>query len=320
MVSAEASKPQEPISAAASKSSASSSDRVIASPLAKKLAADRGIDLRDLPSGSGPNNRIVKADVDSYKPAAKTAPATVAAPVKPAIAAVGGPSYTEVPLTNMRKVIAARLLESKTTIPHYYLTSEITMDKVLKLRQVLNEQANSQYKLSVNDFVVKAAALALRQVPECNSGWADDFIKQFNNVDICVAVSTPAGLITPIVANADLRGLASISNNVRDLAVKARENKLAPHEYQGGSFTISNLGMFGVNEFSAIINPPQSCILAVGKTEKQVVPGEGDNQFAVVSKMKVTLSCDHRVVDGAVGAQWLSKFRDYLENPLTLLL
>jgi pyruvate dehydrogenase E2 component (dihydrolipoamide acetyltransferase) len=189
----------------------------------------------------------------------------------------------------------------------------------------LNSQAkDQQYKLSVNDFVIKASALALRQVPEANSSWGGDVIRQFNNVDISVAVATPAGLITPIVTNADVRGLASISSMVRELAGKARDNKLAPHEYQGGSFTISNLGMFGVNEFSAIINPPQSCILAVGSTEKVVVPStegvDGDQQFQVVNRMKVTLSCDHRVVDGAVGAKWLQKFRDYLENPLTILL
>jgi len=195
------------------------------------------------------------------------------------------------------------------------------MDKILKLREVLNKSAGDKFKLSVNDFVIKAVAQALKQVPEANSSWQGDFIRQYHTSDISVAVATPSGLITPIVQSADSKGLATISNQVKDLATRARDGKLAPQEYQGGSFTISNLGMFGINHFTAIINPPQSCIMAVGGTEKKLVPDESNEKgFRTVSVMKVTLSCDHRVVDGAVGSRFLLAWKDYIENPLTLLL
>ena len=220
-----------------------------------------------------------------------------------------------------RKVIANRLQESKSTIPHYYLTVEITMDKINKLRESFNDSGAGQFKLSVNDFVIKAAALSMKSVPEVNSAWADSYIRRYDNVDISVAVSTPAGLITPIVKSADMKGLVAISNDVKELAKRGRENKLAPNEYQGGTFTISNLGMFGVKQFTAIINPPQSCILAVGGTDLKMVPDSTKpTGFSVVNVMHVTLSCDHRVVDGAVGAQWLAKFKEYMENPLKLML
>ncbi|KAI1318707.1 pyruvate dehydrogenase complex dihydrolipoamide acetyltransferase component (E2) [Mortierella claussenii] len=300
--------------------SRSDADRIFASPIAKKIANEKNISLGDL-SGTGPNGRIVKADVESYTPARKSASASASktAPAAAAPAAPAGASYTDIPLTNMRKIIAQRLTESKQTVPHYYVTVEMEMDKVLKLREVLNKSSEDKYKLSVNDFIVKASALALKAVPEANSSWQTDSIRQYHSADICVATSTPSGLITPIVANAETKGLATISNQVKDLATRARANKLAPHEYQGGTFTISNMGMYGVKHFTAIINPPQSCILAVGATEKRVVPGD-DGEIRTASIMAVTLSSDHRTVDGAVAAQFLKAFKGYMENPLKMLL
>ncbi|KAG0375583.1 pyruvate dehydrogenase complex dihydrolipoamide acetyltransferase component (E2), partial [Mortierella sp. AD032] len=253
---AAAPKTAESVNAAPSRSDA---DRIFASPIAKKIANEKSISLGDL-SGSGPNGRILKADVESYTPVAKAAPATKAAPAPAAAAATA--AYTDIPVTNMRKIIAQRLTESKQNVPHYYVTVELEMDKVMKLREVLNKSSEDKYKLSVNDFIVKASALALKAVPEANSSWMNDSIRQYHSSDICVATSTPTGLITPIVANAETKGLATISNQVKDLASRARANKLAPHEYQGGTFTISNMGMYGIKHFTAIINPPQSCILA----------------------------------------------------------
>jgi pyruvate dehydrogenase E2 component (dihydrolipoamide acetyltransferase) len=221
----------------------------------------------------------------------------------------------------MRKIIASRLTESKQQVPHYYVTVEVDMDKTTKLREVLNKSSEGKYKLSVNDFIIKASALALKKVPEVNSAWQGDFIRQYNSADICVAVATPSGLITPIVTSAEAKGLTTISTQVKDLAKRARDGKLAPHEYQGGSFTISNLGMFGINNFTAIINPPQSCILAIGGTQQKVVSDETtESGLAVRNVMEVTLSADHRVVDGAVGATWLQAFREYMENPLKMML
>ncbi|KAF9966218.1 pyruvate dehydrogenase complex dihydrolipoamide acetyltransferase component (E2) [Mortierella alpina] len=312
---AEAPKSSDSANAAPSRSDA---DRIFASPLAKKIANEKNISLSEL-SGSGPHGRIVKADVEGYTPAAKAAPATKAASASTPAAAPAGAAYTDIPLTNMRKIIAQRLTESKQNIPHYYVTVECEMDKVMKLREVLNKASEDKYKLSVNDFIVKASALALKAVPEANSSWMNDTIRQYHTADICVATSTPTGLITPIVANAESKGLATISNQVKDLAARARANKLAPHEYQGGTFTISNMGMYGIKHFTAIINPPQSCILAVGATEKRVVPGE-DGEVRTASIMAVTLSSDHRTVDGAVSAQFLNAFKGYLENPLKMLL
>jgi len=220
----------------------------------------------------------------------------------------------------MRKIIAARLLDSKLTVPHYYLTVDCRMDKLLAIRTKFNaDNKDKGVKLSVNDFLVKASALALRDVPQCNSSWHGDFIRRHNNVDICVAVDTGNGLITPIVTGVEKRGLVSISSTVKELADRAKINKLKPHEFQGGTFTISNLGMFGVKQFCAIINPPQSCILAVGGTEQTFEVVDKD-KFDPALKMTVTLSCDHRVVDGAVGAKWLKAFRGYIEDPITMLL
>lgn len=304
--------------------------RIMASPAARFIAMSKGINL-ELVKGTGPNGRIVKADVEAFKapvaPVAATATtAAVPAPSAPSVTAyTPAPSttqmYEDLPLSNIRKVIASRLTESKQSIPHYYLTVELNAGEVLKLREKLNGTSDGKYKLSLNDFVIKAASLALRDVPEVNSAWQGSFIRQFKSSDICVAVATDTGLITPILSQAEGKGLSSISNQVKELAGRAREGKLAPHEYQGGSFTISNLGMFGVQSFTAIINPPHAAILAVGGIEdKLVLDVSSERGFSSDKVFKVTLSCDHRVVDGAVGAQWLQKFKSYIEKPLTMLL
>ncbi|XP_029626297.1 dihydrolipoyllysine-residue acetyltransferase component of pyruvate dehydrogenase complex, mitochondrial [Salmo trutta] len=303
--------------------------RVFASPLAKKLAAEKGIDLAQV-SGSGPDGRVTRKDIETFVPpkaapaapvaAAPPSPASHARTPAPGVAAPTG-TFTDVPISNIRRVIAQRLMQSKQTIPHYYLSVDVNMDQVLELRMELNAEVKAQnIKLSVNDFIIKASALACLKVPEANSSWLDSVIRQNHVVDVSVAVSTPNGLITPIVFNAHTKGLAAISSDVSALAAKARDGKLQPHQFQGGTFTISNLGMFGVKNFSAIINPPQACILAVGGSEKRLLPADNEKGFDVASMMSVTLSCDHRVVDGAVGAQWLAEFRKFLEKPVTMLL
>ena len=296
-----------------------------ASPLARRLAQEKGLEIASL-IGSGPRGRVVRVDVEAAaavrpevpreSPVADPAPSPVPARARPA-----GPvdqPHTEIPLTTIRKVIARRLTEAKSTIPHFYLQVDCEIDALLDLRETLNSQSNGQYKLSVNDFVIKAAALALREVPEANTAWTDDAILQFHDVDISVAVATDGGLITPIVRQADRTGLASISAEVKALVARAREGLLQPAEYQGGSFTISNLGMFGVRAFAAIINPPQSCILAVGAAERRPVVREDTCVPATV--MSCTLSVDHRAVDGAVGARYLAAFKALIEQPLRLML
>ncbi|CAL8279081.1 unnamed protein product [Arctogadus glacialis] len=307
--------------------------RVFASPLARKLASDKGIDLAQV-SGSGPDGRITRKDIETFvppkavptavvapSPAPAAAAAAAAAAVAPGAKVAPAGTYTDVPISNVRRVIAQRLMQSKQTIPHYYLSVDVNMDHVLELRQELNAEVKAQnIKLSVNDFIIKASALACLKVPEANSSWMDSVIRQNHVVDVSVAVSTPNGLITPIVFNAHTKGLAAICSDVSALAAKARDGKLQPHEFQGGTFTISNLGMFGVKNFSAIINPPQACILAVGGAEKRLLPADNEKGFDVANMMAVTLSCDHRVVDGAVGAQWLAEFRKFLEKPVTMLL
>jgi len=294
--------------------------RVFASPAAKRLAAEKGVDLAQIKAGSGMDGMITSKDVESFKPVAApvAAPSMAAAPVS-SFPTVSGP-VTDIEASNVRKVIAKRLQQSKQTVPHYYLTVECNMEKVMGLRKEINTSYEKEgVKLSVNDFIIKAAALSCKRVPACNSAWMDTFIRQHNTVDMSVAVDTGSGLITPIVKNAESKGLAEISETVKELAGRAKAGKLQPQEFQGGSFTISNLGMFGINQFTAIINPPQACILAVGGTEKKVVAG-ADGQPAVASMMRVTMSCDHRVVDGAVGAQWLQHFKKFVENPQSMLL
>ena len=308
-----------PAVAAAATSRPSSGGRPFASPAAKKLAAERGLDLTLIQAGSGMDGMITSKDVEKFKaPAAVAAPGPVTAATT-AFPVLSGP-VTDIEASNVRKVIAKRLQQSKQTVPHYYLTVECNMDKTMKLRQEINTTYEKEgVKLSVNDFIIKAAALSCKRVPACNSAWMETFIRQHNTVDMSVAVDTGNGLITPIVKGAESKGLAEISQTVRELAARAKEGKLQPQEFQGGTFTISNLGMFGINQFTAIINPPQACILAVGGTEKKVVPGP-DGQPSVVNVMRVTMSCDHRVVDGAVGAQWLQHFKKFVESPQSMLL
>ncbi|XP_077161451.1 dihydrolipoyllysine-residue acetyltransferase component of pyruvate dehydrogenase complex, mitochondrial isoform X1 [Paroedura picta] len=314
--------PQPPSAAPASAKLSSPKGRIVVSPLAKKLAAERGIDVSQV-RGTGPDGRITKKDIESFVPS-KVAPARApeAAPLAVPAAAPAVPpgAFTDIPISNIRKVIAQRLMQSKQTIPHYYLSVDVDMGEILLLRKELNQETPENVKLSVNDFIIKASALACLKVPEANSSWLDTVIRQNHVVDVNVAVSTPAGLITPIVFSAHAKGLASINQDVVTLAAKAREGKLQPHEFQGGTFTVSNLGMYGIKNFSAIINPPQACILAVGASEKCLVPADNEKGFDVASVMSVTLSCDHRVVDGAVGAQWLAEFKKFLEKPTTMLL
>lgn len=284
-----------------------SGDRIIASPFARKLAKEGGIDLSKI-SGTGPNGRIIAIDLDGASPSAaqtlvSSAPASL--------------DYEDLPLTQMRKIIASRLTESKDTIPHYYVTIESEVDELLALRARLNQHSTS--KISVNDLIIKATALAAIQVPQTNSAWKGDFIRQYKNVDMSVAVSTEKGLITPIIRDANLKGLNTISAEMKDLAGRARENKLKLDEFQGGTFSLSNLGMFGLSNFSAIINPPQACILAVGGPQQRVLPGE-DGKFRTAKVLAVTLSSDHRVVDGAEAAVWGQHFKKFIETPELMLL
>jgi len=305
-------------------------DRIFASPLARRMAKQAGIDLATL-KGSGPNGRIVKADIDGAgmtkapaAPKAEIAAAPAAAPApKPAAPApaVNAP-HKAIKNSSMRKVIAKRLSESKQTVPHFYLVSHMEIDALLKLRADLNAKSAKDgpgaFKLSVNDLVIKACAVALRRHPNVNASWTDEAILQYDDVDISIAVAIPDGLITPIIRKADQLGLAAISHAMKDLGARAKSGKLKPDEYQGGGFSISNLGMFGIPEFSAIINPPQSAILAVGAGEKRAVV-KGD-AITIATMMTVTLSCDHRVVDGALGAEFLATLKTIIEDPLSLML
>jgi pyruvate dehydrogenase E2 component (dihydrolipoamide acetyltransferase) len=310
--------PAPPASAPASIPPATSGDRIAASPLARRIATNAQIDLTGI-AGSGPHGRIVKADIDKamtggVRPAA---PRPAAAPAPGPVPDFGQP-YRAVPNSTMRKVIARRLLEAKATIPHFYLTVDCVIDDLLRLRGELNGRPGADYKLSVNDFVIKASALALRKVPSANATWTDEAVRLYENVDISVAVATPEGLITPIVRKADTKGLAAISGEMKDLAARARDKKLKPEEFQGGGFSISNLGMYGIKEFAAIINPPQVAILAVGKAEQRPVVKNG--ALAIATVMTCTLSCDHRVVDGAVGAEFMQAFQGLIEDPLKIML
>ena len=308
---------------AAKPAAAPSGGRIFASPLAKRIAAEKGLDLSRI-TGSGPNGRIVKADVESAKPAAAPAAAPIAAGAPRAAPPSGGqpvfvaPGDTRVPHTSIRKVIARRMLESKQTVPHFYLTVDLEIDALLAARQAINAVAEKKgTKVSVNDMVIKACAKALRDHPECNASWTEDEMIQYGAVDISVAVATDRGLITPIVRNADMKGLAQIAAEMKDLAARAKVGKLKLDEFQGGGFTISNLGMFGINSFSAIINPPQAMILAVGMGEERAVARKG--QVVVRNMMSCTLAVDHRVVDGAMGAQYMQTLRAYIEQPAAML-
>ena len=308
--------------------------RVFASPLARRIAKDKGLDLATV-QGSGPHGRIVRADVEGVQPvaAAPVAAVAVAAPVVASVATATmatGPStetvlktyadrpFTEVKLDGMRKTIAARLTEAKQTVPHFYLRREIELDALMAFRADLNAKLEARgVKLSVNDFIIKACALALQQVPAANAVWAGDRVLQFKKSDVAVAVAIEGGLFTPVLRDAEAKSLSALSAEMKDLAKRARDRKLAPQEYQGGSFAISNLGMFGIDNFDAIINPPHAAILAVGAGVQKPIVKAG--AVVVGTVMSVTLSVDHRVIDGALGAQLLTAIKDNLENPLAML-
>ncbi|WP_299772326.1 pyruvate dehydrogenase complex dihydrolipoamide acetyltransferase [uncultured Tateyamaria sp.] len=330
-VEAPASEPTAAAAATSAPSAPKSSDgtRIFASPLARRIAAQKRLDLSAI-KGSGPHGRIVKADVEQAEAAqVQAAPATAAA--TPIAAAPAGPSsdtiakmyegreYEEVKLDGMRKTIAARLTEAKQTVPHFYLRRDIKLDALLEFRSSLNGQLSERgVKLSVNDFIIKACALALQQVPDANAVWAGDKVLKLTPSDVAVAVAIEGGLFTPVLQDAHQKSLSALSAEMKDLAGRARDRKLAPHEYQGGSFAISNLGMFGIDNFDAVINPPHGAILAVGAGVKKPVVG-ADGELEVATVMSVTLSVDHRVIDGALGANLLQAIVDNLENPLAML-
>jgi pyruvate dehydrogenase E2 component (dihydrolipoamide acetyltransferase) len=313
---------------------AHSGDRLFASPLARRMAEQAGIDLHSV-KGTGPNGRIVKADVEA---AQKGGAATAAATPAPAPTAASAPTapapaprasaapitapHSLVPHSSMRKVIARRLTEAKQNVPHFYVSMDIEIDALLKLRGELNAKSAKDgpgaFKLSVNDLVIKAAAITLRRIPKVNASWTDDAMVMYDDVDISVAVSIADGLITPIIRKADQKGLAAISNEMKDLATRAKSGKLKPEEFQGGGFSISNMGMYGVSEFAAIINPPQAGILAVSAGSKR--PVVKNDELAIATVMTCTLSVDHRAVDGALGAEWLAEFKKVVEDPLSLML
>jgi pyruvate dehydrogenase E2 component (dihydrolipoamide acetyltransferase) len=308
---------------------AASGGRIFASPLARRIAAEKGLDLNTV-KGSGPHGRIVKADVEGAV-AAPAAEAPVAAPAPAAPPAPAGPStemvrkmyadreYEEIALDGMRKIIAARLTQAKSTIPHFYLRRGIELDALLKMRGQMNAKGAARgIKLSVNDFIIKASALALQEVPGCNAVWAGDRVLQFKASDVAVAVAIEGGLFTPVLRDAEVKSLSVLSAEMKDLAARARTRKLAPHEYQGGSFAISNLGMMGIENFDAVINPPHASILAVGAGAP--TPVVRDGALAIATVMSVTLSVDHRVIDGALGAQFLDALKGYLEDPLSMLM
>jgi pyruvate dehydrogenase E2 component (dihydrolipoamide acetyltransferase) len=294
--------------------------RVFASPLARRMAQQAGIDLATL-TGSGPNGRIVRADIDAAQARGPATPAPVAAAVKPAALVITAP-HRLVLHSSVRKVIARRLTEAKQTVPHFYVSVDVEIDALLKLRAELNAKSAKDgpgaFKLSVNDLIIKAAAITLRRVPKVNASYTDEAVVLYDDVDISVAVSIPDGLITPIVRRADQKGLAAISNEMKDLGTRAKAGKLKPEEFQGGGFSISNMGMYGVSNFAAIINPPQAGILAVAAGQQRAVVKDG--VLAIATVMSCTLSVDHRIVDGALGAEWLAEFKRVVEDPLSLML
>ncbi|WP_340109250.1 pyruvate dehydrogenase complex dihydrolipoamide acetyltransferase [Pikeienuella sp. HZG-20] len=302
--------------------------RIFASPLARRIAAEKGLDLAAI-TGSGPHGRIIKVDVENAKPAGETKagaePAQKAAPTLASGASAdqvrklyADREFEEVKLDGMRRTIAARLTEAKQTIPHFYLRRDIELDALLEFRKNLNAGlAKKDVKLSLNDFVIKACALALKDVPDCNAAWAGDRMLRFKAVDIAVAVAIEGGLITPVIRDAEKKTMSALSAEMKDLAARAKDRKLTPDEYQGGGFSISNLGMMGIENFDAVINPPQGAILAVGAgVRKPVVKGD---EIAIATIMSVTLSVDHRVIDGALGARLLAAIKEYLEDPMSML-
>ena len=315
-----------PEAAPAPTPAAASGERIFASPLAKRLAQQHGLDLSRV-VGSGPHGRVVKSDIEKAAAGgtAKAAPAGAkglpTAPSVPGFQAFGEPEFELHPHSMMRKTIARRLQESKQFVPHFYLTVDCEIDRLLKVREEVNagapKEGKGAFKLSVNDFIIKACAVALKQVPAANASWSDEGVKMYKTADISVAVAIPNGLITPIIRHAEDKRLSDISAEMKGLAGRAKDGKLKPEEYTGGSFSLSNLGMFGIKDFAAIINPPQGCIMAVGAGEQRAVVKNG--ALAVATVMSCTLSVDHRVVDGAIGAEYLAAFKKLIENPLAML-
>ncbi|HKP27037.1 MAG TPA: pyruvate dehydrogenase complex dihydrolipoamide acetyltransferase [Dongiaceae bacterium] len=305
---------------------AASGARIFASPLAKRLAQQHGLDLSRV-VGSGPHGRVVKSDIEKAAAGgtAKAAPAAAkgmpTAPSVPGFQAFGEPEFELHPHSMMRKTIARRLQESKQFVPHFYLTVDCDIDRLLKVREEVNagapKEGKGAFKLSVNDFIIKACAVALKQVPAANASWSDEGVKLYKSADISVAVAIPNGLITPIIRHAEDKRLTDISAEMKSLAGRAKDGKLKPEDYTGGSFSLSNLGMFGIKDFAAIVNPPQGCIMAVGAGEQRAVVKNG--ALAVATVMSCTLSVDHRVVDGAIGAEYLAAFKKLIENPLAML-
>ena len=320
---AEAPAPETPVAAPAR--APAEDGRIAASPLARRMAKQAGLDLAAI-AGSGPHGRVVKRDIEqaltagapaAEAPAAPAPAAPVAAAPARLAVAVAGPEDREIPHSTVRKVIARRLSEADRDVPQIYLSVDMEIDRLLAARKELNEALEGRARVSVNDMAIKAAALALRQVPAVNARWTETAIVQLGAVDISVAVAYEGGLITPIIFDADSKGLAQIANEMKELAGRAREGRLKPEEYQGGSFSVSNLGMYGVSHFTSIVNPPQAAILAVGAGEQKVVVRDGE--MAVATVMTCTLTCDHRVIDGALGAQWLQAFKGFVERPLSML-
>ena len=312
--------PAAPVSAAP----APSGERIFATPQARRMAQQAGLDLANV-AGSGPNGRIVKRDIEAALASVTSAASNVPAPEAVPSPIASGPMLEEgleptfdfEPASTMRKVIAQRLTESKQTVPHFYLTVDCEIDNLLALRKDLNSRSDD-YKISVNDLIIKACGVALRRVPAANAAWTGNGIKRYHRADVSVAVAIDGGLITPVIRDAGGKGLETISSEMRDLATRARDGKLLPEEYQGGTFSISNLGMFGIKQFDAVINPPQGAIMAVGAGEQRPVVRNG--ALAVATVMSVTLSVDHRVVDGAIGAEVLAAFKTLIEDPMTMLL
>jgi pyruvate dehydrogenase E2 component (dihydrolipoamide acetyltransferase) len=309
--------PAEVAAAEITETTTAANGRIKASPLAKKLAQEKGIDINKV-HGSGDGGRIIKKDVDGFVPSAAPAVASAATPAAPkvaAFAATGQEGFVDTQLTSMRKTIARRLGESMFTAPHFYLTMEINMDNAMAARAQMNEV--SPVKISFQDMIIKACAMALRQHPAVNSSWMGEFIRTYQHIHIGSAIALPEGLIVPVIRHADQKSMSQIASDAKDLYAKARDKKIQPAEFTGNTFTISNLGMMDIDEFTAIINPPDSCILAVGRIKETVVRKE--DGFGVINVMKVTLSCDHRSVDGAVGAAFLQTLKKFMENPVTML-
>jgi len=309
--------PAEVAAAEITETTTAANGRIKASPLAKKLAQEKGIDINKV-HGSGDGGRIIKKDVDGFVPSAAPAVASAATPAAPkvaAFAATGQEGFVDTQLTSMRKTIARRLGESMFTAPHFYLTMEINMDNAMAARAQMNEV--SPVKISFQDMIIKACAMALRQHPAVNSSWMGEFIRTYQHIHIGSAIALPEGLIVPVIRHADQKSMSQIASDAKDLYAKARDKKIQPAEFTGNTFTISNLGMMDIDEFTAIINPPDSCILAVGRIKETVVRKE--DGFGVTNVMKVTLSCDHRSVDGAVGAAFLQTLKKFMENPVTML-